>query len=132
MADLPTAYWNLLANQFASVGPRDYGQLRQIHAGGEAMPLKAWPPGTRRPGPCAPAQHLRADGNHGHPHPLDCTPYVAGRTTRAHTLADRTALPGRDIYLLDDAGQPVPTGVVGELVIGGAIAGARYFGRSAR
>ncbi|MFG0679727.1 amino acid adenylation domain-containing protein, partial [Pseudomonas sp. xss_4] len=35
VADLPTAYWNLLATQFASVGPRDYGQLRQIHAGGE-------------------------------------------------------------------------------------------------
>ncbi|MFT0583869.1 AMP-binding protein, partial [Pseudomonas fulva] len=45
VADLPTAYWNLLATQFASVGPRDYGQLRQIHAGGEAMPpegMAAW------------------------------------------------------------------------------------------
>ncbi|HAL67373.1 MAG TPA: non-ribosomal peptide synthetase, partial [Pseudomonas sp.] len=62
---------------------------------------------------------------------LDCTPYVLGEQPVPHTLPIGTALPGRDIYLLDDAGQPVPTGVVGELVIGGQLLARGYFGRSA-
>ena len=45
VADLTTAYWFLLAQDFARQGPRDYGLLRQVHAGGEAMSpegIKAW------------------------------------------------------------------------------------------
>ncbi|MBF8677183.1 AMP-binding protein, partial [Pseudomonas fulva] len=112
VADLPTAYWNLLATQFASVGPRDYGQLRQIHAGGEAMPpegMAAWHK--------AGLGHVRLLNTYGPTETtvtsttLDCTPYVLGEQPVPHTLPIGTALPGRDIYLLDDAGQPVPTGV---------------------
>ncbi|NIX91855.1 non-ribosomal peptide synthase/polyketide synthase [Pseudomonas fulva] len=132
VADLPTAYWNLLATQFASVGPRDYGQLRQIHAGGEAMPpegMAAWHK--------AGLGHVRLLNTYGPTETtvtsttLDCTPYVLGEQPVPHTLPIGTALPGRDIYLLDDAGQPVPTGVVGELVIGGQLLARGYFGRSA-
>ncbi|QDC03898.1 amino acid adenylation domain-containing protein [Pseudomonas sp. SWI7] len=132
VADLPTAYWNLLATQFASVGPRDYGQLRQIHAGGEAMPpegMAAWLK--------AGLGHVRLLNTYGPTETtvtsttLDCTPYVLGEQPVPHTLPIGTALPGREIYLLDDAGQPVPTGVVGELVIGGELLARGYFGRSA-
>ena len=132
VADLPTAYWNLLATQFASVGPRDYGQLRQIHAGGEAMPpegMAAWLK--------AGLGHVRLLNTYGPTETtvtsttLDCTPYVLGEQPVPHTLPIGTALPGREIYLLDDAGQPVPTGVVGELVIGGDLLARGYFGRSA-
>ncbi|WP_409274914.1 non-ribosomal peptide synthase/polyketide synthase, partial [Pseudomonas sp. KCJK9111] len=132
VADLPTAYWNLLATQFANVGPRDYGQLRQIHAGGEAMPpegMAAWHK--------AGLGHVRLLNTYGPTETtvtsttLDCTPYVLGEQPVPHTLPIGTALPGRDIYLLDDAGQPVPTGVVGELVIGGQLLARGYFGRSA-
>ncbi|MFK3721581.1 non-ribosomal peptide synthase/polyketide synthase [Pseudomonas fulva] len=132
VADLPTAYWNLLATQFASVGPRDYGQLRQIHAGGEAMPpegMAAWHK--------AGLGHVRLLNTYGPTETtvtsttLDCTPYVLGEQPVPHTLPIGTALPGRDVYLLDDAGQPVPTGVVGELVIGGELLARGYFGRSA-
>ena len=45
VADLTTAYWFLLVQDFAKMGPRDYGALRQVHAGGEAMSpegIKAW------------------------------------------------------------------------------------------
>ncbi|MEE4464289.1 AMP-binding protein, partial [Azotobacter chroococcum] len=45
IADLPTAYWHLLAQDFARQGPRDYGALRQVQATGEAMPpdgVQAW------------------------------------------------------------------------------------------
>src|SRR6185312_1002959 len=37
VADLTTAYWFMLAQDFARGGPRDYGLLRQVHTGGEAM-----------------------------------------------------------------------------------------------
>ena len=43
--DLTTAYWNMIAKEFAAVGPRDYAALRQVHSGGEAMPpegVQAW------------------------------------------------------------------------------------------
>ena len=45
VVDLTTAYWMLLVQDFARRGLRDYGLLRQVHAGGEAMSpegLKAW------------------------------------------------------------------------------------------
>ena len=45
VVDLTTAYWMLLVQDFAGQGLRDYGLLRQVHAGGEAMSpegLKAW------------------------------------------------------------------------------------------
>ncbi|MBF8694597.1 non-ribosomal peptide synthetase, partial [Pseudomonas fulva] len=111
---------------------RDYGQLRQIHAGGEAMPpegMAAWHK--------AGLGHVRLLNTYGPTETtvtsttLDCTPYVLGEQPVPHTLPIGTALPGRDIYLLDDVGQPVPTGVVGELVIGGQLLARGYFGRSA-
>ncbi|PRA33148.1 non-ribosomal peptide synthetase [Pseudomonas poae] len=37
VADLPAAYWHLFALDCAAAGPRTYGNLRQIHVGGEAM-----------------------------------------------------------------------------------------------
>ena len=45
VADLTTAYWLLLVQDFARQGLRGYGRLRQVHVGGEAMPgagLQAW------------------------------------------------------------------------------------------
>ncbi|OEZ49460.1 peptide synthase [Duganella sp. HH105] len=45
VVDITTAYWLLLVQDFAQQGVRDYGMLRQVHAGGEAMPpegLKSW------------------------------------------------------------------------------------------
>nr|WP_268868132.1 non-ribosomal peptide synthetase [Pseudomonas fulva] len=106
--------------------------MRQIHAGGEAMPpegMAAWHK--------AGLGHVRLLNTYGPTETtvtsttLDCTPYVLGEQPVPHTLPIGTALPGRDIYLLDDVGQPVPTGVVGELVIGGQLLARGYFGRSA-
>ena len=37
VADLTTAYASLLLQDFALNGHRDYGMLRQVHVGGEAM-----------------------------------------------------------------------------------------------
>uniref|UniRef100_UPI001A9126E0 AMP-binding protein n=1 Tax=unclassified Pseudomonas TaxID=196821 RepID=UPI001A9126E0 len=52
LADLPTAYWNLFLLDCLAAGPRTYGALRQIHIGGEAMPLDG------------PAQWLKAGLGH--------------------------------------------------------------------
>ncbi|MBN0154451.1 AMP-binding protein, partial [Pseudomonas aeruginosa] len=109
--DLTTAYWNMLAKDFANQGVRDYGALRQVHAGGEAMPpesLVAWK--------AAGLEHVRLLNTYGPTEAtvtvttLDCAPYVDGSKAIPATMPIGKVLPGRAIYLLDDAGQPAPVG----------------------
>ncbi|WP_121331862.1 non-ribosomal peptide synthase/polyketide synthase [Pseudomonas aeruginosa] len=128
--DLTTAYWNMLAKDFASQGVRDYGALRQVHAGGEAMPpesLLAWK--------AAGLEHVRLLNTYGPTEAtvtvttLDCAPYVDGSKAIPATMPIGKVLPGRAIYLLDDAGQPAPVGAVGELVIGAELLARGYFKR---
>ncbi|WP_192560200.1 non-ribosomal peptide synthase/polyketide synthase [Pseudomonas allokribbensis] len=128
--DLTTAYWGMLAKDFAEVGPRDYGVLRQVHAGGEAMPpegMAAWNK--------AGLAHVRLLNTYGPTEAtvtatsLDCGDYVTGAEPTPSTLPIGSALPGRSIYLLDIAGQPVPVGAVGELMIGGELLARGYFNR---
>ncbi|AVD82427.1 non-ribosomal peptide synthetase [Pseudomonas sp. SWI6] len=128
--DLTTAYWHMLAKEFAAVGPRDYGVLRQVHGGGEAMPpegLLAW----RQAG----LGHVRLLNTYGPTEAtvtattLDCDDYVSGQRPIPLTLPIGTVLPGRNILVLDDNGLPAPVGVVGELVIGGELLARGYFQR---
>ncbi len=128
--DLTTAYWNMLAKDFANQGVRDYGALRQVHAGGEAMPpesLLAWK--------AAGLEHVRLLNTYGPTEAtvtvttLDCAPYVDGSKAIPATMPIGKVLPGRAIYLLDDAGQPAPVGAVGELVIGAELLARGYFKR---
>ncbi|MFJ3484104.1 amino acid adenylation domain-containing protein [Pseudomonas sp. NPDC090202] len=130
VVDLTTAYWNLLARDFAAAGPRDYGRLKQVHAGGEAMPpegLAAWNQ--------AGLGHVRLLNTYGPTEAtvtvtaLDCTDYVTGAKPTPSTMPIGNVLPGRSIYLLDDSGSPAPVGVVGELVIGGELLARGYFNR---
>ncbi|AID85076.1 non-ribosomal peptide synthase/polyketide synthase [Pseudomonas aeruginosa] len=128
--DLTTAYWNMLAKDFANQGVRDYGALRQVHAGGEAMPpesLVAWK--------AAGLEHVRLLNTYGPTEAtvtvttLDCAPYVDSSKAIPATMPIGKVLPGRAIYLLDDAGQPAPVGAVGELVIGAELLARGYFKR---
>ncbi|MDR9754670.1 amino acid adenylation domain-containing protein [Pseudomonas sp. SZMC_28357] len=130
VVDLTTAYWNLLAKDFAAIGPRDYGRLKQVHAGGEAMPpegLAAWAQ--------AGLGHVRLLNTYGPTEAtvtvtaLDCSDYVTGAQALPSTMPIGGVLPGRSIYLLDDSGAPAPVGVVGELVIGGELLARGYFNR---
>ncbi|MFO2466427.1 amino acid adenylation domain-containing protein, partial [Pseudomonas sp. 15FMM2] len=130
--DLTTAYWNMLAKEFAGAGARDYGALRQVHSGGEAMPpegVLAW----RQAG----LAHVRLLNTYGPTEAtvttttLDCTDYVKGRRAVPLTLPIGRPLPGRSVQVLDDNGLPAPIGVVGELVIGGELLARGYFGRGA-
>jgi len=130
VVDLTTAYWNLLAKDFAAIGPRDYGVLKQVHAGGEAMPpegLAAWKQAGLEQvvllntyGPTEATVTVTA---------LDCTDYVSGARPTPLTMPIGNVLPGRSIYVLDDSGSPAPIGVVGELVIGGELLARGYFNR---
>ncbi|WP_338477064.1 amino acid adenylation domain-containing protein [Pseudomonas khavaziana] len=130
VVDLTTAYWNLLAKDFATAGPRDYGRLKQVHAGGEAMPpegLAAWAE--------AGLGHVKLLNTYGPTEAtvtvtaLDCTDYVTGVRPTPLTMPIGKVLAGRSIYLLDDSGAPAPIGVVGELVIGGELLARGYFNR---
>uniref|UniRef100_UPI0035C78745 non-ribosomal peptide synthase/polyketide synthase n=1 Tax=Pseudomonas allii TaxID=2740531 RepID=UPI0035C78745 len=132
VVDLTTAYWHLIARDFAERGVRDYGRLRQVHAGGEAMPpegLSSW----RDAG----LGHVRLLNTYGPTEAtvtvtaLDCAGYVDGRETVTQMMPIGRVLDGRAIYLLDAGLNPVPVGVAGELVIGGPLLARGYFNRAA-
>ncbi|WP_422889303.1 non-ribosomal peptide synthase/polyketide synthase [Pseudomonas chlororaphis] len=126
LADLPTAYWNLFLLDCLAAGPRSYGALRQIHIGGEAMPLDG------------PAQWLRAGLGHVRllntygpteatvvSSVLDCC--AADPATGATASPIGRSLPGRALYVLDRDLNLLPVGAVGELYIGSASGLARAY-----
>ncbi|KQM52147.1 non-ribosomal peptide synthetase, partial [Pseudomonas sp. Leaf15] len=131
VVDLTTAYWLALVRDFADLGPRDYGRLRQLHIGGEAMPpegLNAWR--------AAGLQQVRLLNTYGPTEAtvtataLDCAAYVEGREALPSMMPIGRVLDGRAIYLLDANLNPVPVGVAGELVIGGPLLARGYFKRA--
>ncbi|WP_217705601.1 non-ribosomal peptide synthetase [Peristeroidobacter soli] len=126
IADLPTAYWNLLAQDFARVGSRDYGALRQVQATGEAMPaeaVKAW----REAG----LGNVKLLNTYG--------PTETVVTAMAHDCSADAAVPtlipighplaGRHTYVLDIDLNLTPPGATGELYIGGDLLARGYHGR---
>jgi amino acid adenylation domain-containing protein len=128
VADLTTAYWHLLVQDFARQGVREYGCLRQMHASGEAMPpegLKTW-----------------HDAGMGHIKLLNLYgPTEATVTASAFDCAELDAnalpsqlpigrpVPGRHLHVLDAQLQPVPRGTPGELCIGGDLLARGYLNR---
>ncbi|MCP1605335.1 amino acid adenylation domain-containing protein [Pseudomonas citronellolis] len=129
IVDLTTAYWNLLVNDFASGGPRDYGRLRRVNVGGEAMPaesLQAW----RKAG----LGHVTLLNTYGPTEAtvsatlFDCTELAGGEAPR---IPIGRALPARALYVLDNAGQAAAPGVVGELMIAGDLLARGYCKRPA-
>nr|WP_043274198.1 non-ribosomal peptide synthetase [Pseudomonas sp. CHM02] len=126
LADLPTAYWNLFLLDCLAAGPRSYGALRQIHIGGEAMPLDG------------PAQWLKAGLGHVRllntygpteatvvSSVLDCT---SGTETIGATASPiGRSLPGRALYVLDRDLNLAPLSAVGELYIGSRCGLARAY-----
>ncbi|WP_243667325.1 amino acid adenylation domain-containing protein, partial [Pseudomonas brassicae] len=130
VTDLSTAYWNLLAKDFAAAGPRDYGRLKRVHIGGEAMPpegIAAW----REAG----LQQVALLNTYGPTEAtvcvttLECSDYVSGARSTPSSMPIGRVLGGRSIYVLDDSGTPAPVGVVGELVVGGELLARGYFNR---
>ena len=130
VADLPAAYWYLLARECASGVVRNLGELRQVHVGGEAMSvegLRLWHQ--------AGLSHVRLLNTYG---PTEATVVSSVHECRLEDASDAFGIPigraiaGRALYVLDAAGQLLPNGGVGELCIGAPASLAQsYFDRPA-
>ncbi|MBK5530550.1 non-ribosomal peptide synthetase [Pseudomonas sp. TH06] len=130
LADLPAAYWFLLARECAGGNIASLGPLRQVHVGGEAMSvegLRLWHE--------AGLNHVRLLNTYG---PTEATVVSSVHDCRLSDANDSfgipigRAIPGRALYVLDCAGQLLPAGGVGELCIGAsACLAQQYFDRPA-
>jgi len=130
VADLSTAYWFLIAQEFARKGPRNYGRLRQVSATGEAMPpegVKLWSK--------AGLNQVRLLNTYGPTEAtitasfLECAEYVSGARALPALMPIGRPLGGRSMYVLDDQLEPVPIGIIGELYIGGPLLARGYHDR---
>ncbi|TDY89191.1 UNVERIFIED_ORG: amino acid adenylation domain-containing protein [Herbaspirillum seropedicae] len=130
IADLPTAYWHALIQSFARQGQSDYGRLREIHIGGEAMPAESiatW----RQAGLSA----VRLLNTYGPTEAvvvaslLDCDPFVQGQREVPTQMPIGQPLAGRSLHVLDERLQALPAGVPGELYIGGDLLARGYLER---
>ena len=130
VADLPAAYWFLLARECASGVVPSLGDLRQVHVGGEAMSvegLRLWHQ--------AGLSHVRLLNTYG---PTEATVVSSVHECRLADASDAfgipigRGIPGRALYVLDAAGQLLPADGVGELCIGApACLAQSYFDRPA-
>ncbi|WP_437182282.1 amino acid adenylation domain-containing protein [Pseudomonas vanderleydeniana] len=132
VADLSTAYWYLLAQDFCRLGLRDFGALRQVSATGEAMPaegINLWKQ--------AGLEHIRLLNTYGPTETtitasyLECAPYVRGELPRPVLMPIGRPLGARRMYILDAAFNPAVQGGNGELLIGGALLARGYHQRPA-
>ncbi|WP_415116930.1 amino acid adenylation domain-containing protein [Paraburkholderia sp.] len=135
VADLTTAYWNALAQDFAARagdGVRSACRtLRRVHAGGEAMPadgVRAWR--------AAGLAHVELTNTYGPSEAVvtatsfDCTPYLRGEADVPARIPLGAPLAGRVLRVLDAQLNPVPLGAAAELCIGGTLLARGYHGRA--
>ncbi|AFK56333.1 non-ribosomal peptide synthetase [Tistrella mobilis] len=122
IADIPTGFWQHWARDPSLHLPH----LRRVTVGGEALPpdaLARWKAG--------PLAHVRLDNRYG---PTEAAISALYHETRAEDGArppvpiGRT-YPGRSAVILGTDGNPVPTGGIGELCIGGAALARGYLNR---
>ncbi|MFL9951741.1 AMP-binding protein, partial [Paraburkholderia agricolaris] len=124
---IPTAYWQQWLREPPAA--QSLRALRQITVGGEGLPgdaLRQW-----REGPLG---HIRLDNLYG---PTETTVACLYRQTRAEDI-DHAIVPigapygSRTVYVLDEAGNEVPVGGLGELCIGGETLARGYLNRAAQ
>ncbi|SEF09447.1 non-ribosomal peptide synthase/polyketide synthase [Pseudomonas palleroniana] len=129
LADLPAAYWYLLAKECA-VDRKPLGNLRQVHVGGEAMSvegLRAWHAaglgGVRLVNTYGPTEATVVSSVH------DCQ---LADASEVFGVPIGQAIAGRSLYVLDSAFELLATDGVGELCIGADAGLAQgYFDRPA-
>ena len=129
LADLPAAYWYLLAKECA-LDQRTLGNLRQVHVGGEAMSvegLRAWY--------AAGLGDVRLVNTYG---PTEATVVSSVHDCQLVDASDAFGVPigraidGRSLYVLDSGFELLATDGVGELCIGAEHGLAQhYFDRPA-
>ncbi|SEB69854.1 non-ribosomal peptide synthase domain TIGR01720/amino acid adenylation domain-containing protein [Pseudomonas saponiphila] len=128
LADLPAAYWHLLAKQCMADGIRSLGRLRQVHVGGEAMSvegLRLWHG--------AGLGAVRLVNTYG---PTEATVVSSVHDCREQDASEVYGIPigqpiiGRDLRIIDGDLNLLPEGAAGELCIGSASSLAQgYFDR---
>jgi amino acid adenylation domain-containing protein len=117
-----------LANLVADVYPQALAPVRTLVVGGEVLSV----PHLRALMAANPA--LRVVNGYG---PTETTTFATTHPVRPEELDDAAGPPiGRPIgdtrcYIVDDSCSPVPAGILGELVIGGAGVARGYLGRPA-
>ncbi|MEX3526072.1 MAG: amino acid adenylation domain-containing protein [Burkholderia sp.] len=134
VADLTTAYWNALAQDFAArpEARAAFATLRCVHAGGEAMPadgVRAWR--------AAGLTDLTLANTYGPSEATVTATYFDCSALLKDAAAEVPAqiplggpLPGRPLAVLDMQGNPVPLGAAGELCIGGPLLARGYHDRA--
>ncbi len=129
--DLPTAYWHEWVRDLAATGQSPSARLRAVIVGGEQAQTAAYAAWCKVPG----ARNVRWFNTAA---PTECTVV----TTVYERDRSRDEIPaelpiGRPIgnttcYVLDAFQNPVPIGVAGEWVIGGAGVARGYLGHAGR
>ncbi|MCE4056445.1 non-ribosomal peptide synthetase [Pseudomonas sp. Au-Pse12] len=128
LADLPAAYWHLLAKQCMADGIRNLGRLRQVHVGGEAMSvegLRLWHAAglgaVRLLNTYGPTEATVVSSVH------DCQEQDA---SEVHGIPIGQPIIGRALRIIDGDANLLPEGGAGELCIGSSSSLAQgYFDR---
>jgi amino acid adenylation domain-containing protein len=129
LADLPAAYWHMLVKDFAEGAPRNFGALRQIHVGGEAMAVEGLALSQR-----AGLGAVRLLNTYGPTEATvvssiyDCTG-LRGAQVGWRGIPIGRPLPGTRLYVLDGELNLLPQGAIGELYIGGPGLARGYHGQ---
>ncbi|BAZ09555.1 amino acid adenylation domain-containing protein [Calothrix sp. NIES-4071] len=129
VVNLPTAYWQQLAQEVKTQVPNENSQLRLVIVGGEVMLpeyVALW-----QQSPISGVRLLNAYG------PTEATitatlfeiPPQFSENTNLKTIPIGGPLINKTAYILDSHLQPVPVGVPGELHIGGACLALGYLNR---
>lgn len=125
VADLPTAVWHQWCTDNSAGDVSTLPELRLVVLGGEQLAQHSVDPDRTA---CAALRWLNTYG------PTETTVYVTSLAAEEWAPGDNCVPIGRPtpnarLYVLDADGQPVPIGVVGELVIGGPGVARGYLNR---
>jgi amino acid adenylation domain-containing protein len=133
VADFTTAHWHFLVQEWAQRPDLPALPLRLVTVGGEAMQgesVRLWHQ--------TPLRGVRLLNAYGPTEAvITATTYEvpAGPGSNGSGVKQRLPigrpLPNHTTYILDEAGQPVPPGVPGELCLGGVCLARGYLGRPA-
>ncbi|MFI6158239.1 amino acid adenylation domain-containing protein [Kitasatospora sp. NPDC051170] len=127
LSQTPSAFYQLTAADAASGRSGAGSALRAVVFGGEALDparLKDWAAGQSGAGPVLVNMYGITE----------TTVHVTHRTIDPENPGSDSVIgrgiPGQGVYVLDDALQPVPVGVAGELYVSGAQLARGYVGRA--
>ena len=126
---IPTAYWHTLTSQIGEDSVSLLGRVRLMIIGGEQALAPAVARWLRVIG-----DRIRLLNAYG-PTETTISATIADITEHARRYPDDAGpapigrpVPGLRVHVLDEAGQPVPVGVTGELFVGGAGLARGYLG----